>query len=326
MLFKAIGNLIIAAVAFQLVPGGWTEVAVHPGAATAEIVSGVISWGSELPPAKDVAVAALPQAASVRAPQRIGDQSLGVVITAPSAIVADLASGRILYAKNPDEVRSIASITKLMTALIFLEKNQDMDRVLKIRNRLDIGNNDFYAGEEVGAKDLLFSALIGSDNTAAENLALSFEMSEDEFVEAMNAKAAEMGLEKTHFAGPVGLESENKSTALEVAKILKAAFAYDDVRQAAKMKNYEFYSASGKYHFIKNTDELLSSFINRPPYSIVAAKTGSLPAAGYCLAMAVENEGNAVIVISLGSRDDASRFQDVKSLAWWTFSNYKWQE
>ncbi|MDD4994964.1 MAG: serine hydrolase [Patescibacteria group bacterium] len=326
MIFKAIGNLIIAAVAFQLVPGAWTEVAVHPGTATVEIVSGVISWENELPAAKDVAAAALPQAASVRAPQRTGDQSLGVVITAPSAIVADLASGKILFEKNPDNVRSIASITKLMTALIFLEKNQDMYRVLEIKNRLDIGNNDFYAGEKVGAKDLLYSALIGSDNTAAENLALSLEMSKDEFVEAMNAKAAEMGLEKTHFADPVGLGSGNRSTALEVTKILKEAFDYDDIRQAAKIKSYEFYSTSGKYHYIKNTDELLSSFINQPPYSIVAAKTGSLPAAGYCLAMAVENEGNAIIIVSLGSRDDDSRFQDVKSLAWWTFSNYKWQE
>jgi D-alanyl-D-alanine endopeptidase (penicillin-binding protein 7) len=213
-----------------------------------------------------------------------------------------------------------------MTALIFLEKNRDMDRVLKIKRKLEIGNNDFYSGEEVKARDLLYSALIGSDNTAAENLALSLEMSGEEFIAAMNAKAAEMDFQKTYFADPVGLNPKNKSTALEVAKILKEAFNYDDIRRAAEMKSYEFISVSGKRHFIKSTDRLLSSFINRPPYSILAAKTGSLQAAGYCLAMVVEYEGNAVIIVSLGSRDDASRFQDVKSLAWWTFSNYKWQE
>jgi len=326
MIFKLIGNLVIASVAFQLVPGSWTPVAFDAEARPAEIISGEVIWQESLPMAGDVATASLPTAGTRPAPQKIDESSLGVKTTATNVIAVDLVSGKILFEKNADVSRSIASITKLMTALVFLENNPGWDEEMTIQNPIVVGNNNFAAGERVKIRDVFYSALVGSDNTAARNLAYATGMSMEEFLQAMNDRAAAMELDGANFADPVGLDSDSRASALDVVKILRAALGYEEILEAGKKRAHEFRSINGTYHYVKSTDELLSSFINRPPYRIITAKTGSLLAAGYCLAMAVEHDGHTVLIVSLNSATDADRFQDVKSLAYWIFQNFEWPE
>ena len=326
MLFKLIESLVVATVAFQLVPGSWTPVAFDLNSVPQEIVSGEIIWQESLPVAGDIAVASLPKAGEWPEPIKINDESLGIKTTATNVIAVDLASGKILFEKNADQARPIASITKLMTALVFLDNNPGWNEQVTIKNVLSIGNNNFSAGERIKAKDVFYSALVGSDNTAARNLAYATGMSMEEFVSAMNAKALEMELSEANFVDPVGLDPANRASAIDVIKILRAALESNDVILATQRRTYEFRSLSGDYHYIKTTNDLLSSFINNPPYSVVAAKTGSLLAAGYCLAMAIEKDGNVVLVVSLKSESNYYRFQDVKSLAYWVFENYEWPQ
>ena len=326
MLFKLIESLVVATVAFQLVPGSWTPVAFDLNSVPQEIVSGEIIWQESLPVAGDIAVASLPKAGEWPEPIKINDESLGIKTTATNVIAVDLASGKILFEKNADQARPIASITKLMTALVFLDNNPGWNEQVTIKNVLSIGNNNFSDGERIKAKDVFYSALVGSDNTAARNLAYATGMSMEEFVSAMNAKALEMELSEANFVDPDGLDPANRASAIDVIKILRAALESNDVILATQRRTYEFRSLSGDYHYIKTTNDLLSSFINNPPYSVVAAKTGSLLAAGYCLAMAIEKDGNVVLVVSLKSESNYYRFQDVKSLAYWVFENYEWPQ
>lgn len=324
MIFKLIGNLVIASVAFQMVPGSWTPVVADPAAASNEIIRGEVSWASSLPEAGDIAITALPDAEPVKQPVKNNENSLGVKTTASNIIAVDLKTGKILFEKNGDEARPIASITKLMTVLVLMENNPGWDEVITIRNVISVGNNSFYEGEKVKLIDLFNAALVGSDNTAARNLAYATGMTMEDFVQAMNDKAAELGLAKANFFDPVGLDPKNVASPLDVVKILRAAIGYEEVTRATQKRAYEFKSVSGKNHYIKSTDDLLAGFINKPPYKIHAAKTGSLLAAGYCLVMAVENQGNVVLIASLNSKNDFYRFQDVKSLAYWVFENYDW--
>ena len=326
MFFKLIESLVVATVAFQLVPGSWTPVAYDLNGVQPELVSGEIVWQESLPVAGDIAVASLPKAGEWPEPVKINEESLGIKTTATNVIAVDMASGKILFEKNADQARPIASITKLMTALVFLDNNPGWSEPITVKNVLSIGNNNFSAGERVKAKDLFYSALIGSDNTAARNLAYATGMTMEEFVNAMNEKALEMELSEANFVDPVGLDPTNRASAIDAIKILRAALGHNDVLLATQKKAHEFRSLSGDYHYIKTTNDLLSSFINSEPYSVIAGKTGSLLAAGYCLAMAIEKDGNVVLVVSLNSESNFYRFQDVKSVTYWVFENYEWPE
>jgi len=325
MVFKLIETIIIATVAFQFVPGNWEGDLNTLEEMSRESIVGAVEWPATLPQAEDAHMASLPEAGSRPAPEKLNPDSYGIKTTSNNAIVVDLASGKILFEKNINDARPIASITKLMTALVFLENNTDWEKTHLVRNVLGVGNNNFYEGEAVKHKDLFYAALIGSDNTAARNLAYASGMNLDEFVSQMNLKAQEMGLTSI-FADPVGLDPANRSSVLDVVKILKATLEYGEMQDCTQRKFYEFTSVSGKYHYIKSTNDLLKSFINQEPYSIEVGKTGSLLAAGYCLALVVENDGRKILVASLNSESDYARFQDVKSLVYWVFENYKWPE
>jgi D-alanyl-D-alanine carboxypeptidase len=314
MLFKLLENLVILAVAFQLVPGSWTGI-LDKRDFSQESVLEQIFWQGTLENPTEVSVAL-----AVAGPEKVNEESLGVRITGTNALVADLRSGKILFSKEADEARPIASMTKLMTVLVFLSSEPKWDAVTEVG-----GCGNFKAGQ-FKVKDLFYATLVASDNCAAQELAESMSSTTEDFVALMNQRAASLGLAKAHFVEPTGLDPENKATAVEVAKILKQAMQYPEMRDATTRSFYEFRSLSGDHYFVKNTDDLLASFVNKPPYRILAGKTGSLAAAGYCLALAVEKDGGEVMAIVFNSRDDATRFQDVKSLVYWAFKNFKWPE
>jgi D-alanyl-D-alanine carboxypeptidase len=246
-------------------------------------------------------------------PHKLDNGSLGVKITAQSAAVIDKDSGIVLWKKNADQIRSIASITKLMTAIIFLEN------VLEPRDEANGGTPDIKRGETVRVKDLFHTSLIASDNNATLALVRSTGLTRDEFVKEMNKKAKSLGLENTHFVGPTGLSDDNKSTAIEILQLAKYAFEHEDINAVAGLAEYNFTSLSGESHRIFSTNQLLSSYLD-----IEAGKTGFINASGYCIVAEVKGEQANVITVVLGSETNPDRFQDLKILTGWILENFDW--
>ena len=254
-------------------------------------------------------------------PHKLDNGSLGVKITAQSAAVIDKDSGIVLWKKNADQIRSIASITKLMTAIIFLENKPDWNDsiVLEPRDEANGGTPDIKRGETVRVKDLFHTSLIASDNNATLALVRSTGLTRDEFVKEMNKKAKSLGLENTHFVGPTGLSDDNKSTAIEILQLAKYAFEHEDINAVAGLAEYNFTSLSGESHRIFSTNQLLSSYLD-----IEAGKTGFINASGYCIVAEVKGEQANVITVVLGSETNPDRFQDLKILTGWILENFDW--
>jgi serine-type D-Ala-D-Ala endopeptidase (penicillin-binding protein 7) len=259
-------------------------------------------------------------------PQRIYSDYLDVKITAKSAMAVDVKSGKILYKKNPDEILPLASITKLMTALVFLDHNPGWQKEWSTipADRRNGGIIYLNTGEILTLDNLFKTALIVSDNDSAMALSRASGLSEDEFIKQMNHKAEEFGLINTHFADPTGLLSANRSTVSDIVKLLNYALQNETIAKTTSTSYYEFeVQGNDKKRTIKlrNTDSLLRSYLN-----ILGGKTGSLDEAGYNLAVKIEGDAKQeIIVVILGSLSNTDRFQDVKAITDWVFSNFKWR-
>ncbi len=272
-------------------------------------------------------VAGLPRAKPFPPEKKEGSASLGIETTARAALVLDEGTGAILFEKNSDEKLSLASLTKLMTALAFLEKEVDWDKNIKLIKADNREGGIFYARppEEVTVKDLFNTMLVGSINNAAVALARSTGESEEAFIAEMNAKAESFKMSAT-FVDETGLGVENQGTARDVAKLLATALREEKIREAVVQKRYVFSpQKSQKVYYVKSTDELLWSFLNEEPYKLIGGKTGYIEEAGYNLAIEVERNGHKIIVVVLGSVTAEDRFKEVKGLADWTFINYEWE-
>ncbi len=264
-------------------------------------------------------------ALDLRRPIRILDnRSLGVKITAPGAIVMDVKTGEVLFEKNSHQPMPIASLTKLMSALVFLENSPDLNQAVVIQKEdyrpgSTVG---LYNGEKVTRRDLFFSSLAASSNNATMALAHSTGLSEADFVKKMNSRAKLLGLKNTHFTEPTGLDSGNVSSAYDIARLASYALLDPNIKEAVTTTDYRFrVSNTGRLQKVGNTNKLLKSFLH-----ITGGKTGFTEAAGYCLVSRVVNDqGDEIMVVVLGSASETSRFQEVKGLAWWTFENYRWE-
>jgi serine-type D-Ala-D-Ala endopeptidase (penicillin-binding protein 7) len=255
-------------------------------------------------------------------PYKKNNNSLGVNITAQAAAVMDKDSGAILWQKNADQVRSLASITKLMTALVFLENNPGWDTQVTLEKRDEANSNapNILRGETVTIKDLFYTSLIASDNNTANALVRSTGMDRDEFVDLMNQKARNLKLDNTKFKDPTGLNQDNVSTALEILKLADTAFANQDIVEVTALKEYNFQAITGKHHRVFSTNNLLSSYLD-----VVAGKTGFIFESGYCLVSEIKSDnGDNIIGVVLGSSTNLDRFQDLKILSSWIIDNFVW--
>lgn len=264
-----------------------------------------------------------------RAPTKVEPTSVGVVTSAVSATVVDRSTGMVLYEKNGDEPRSIGSISKLMTAYVFLRGNPDLDApaVIVPEDVRSGGVQHVSVNDTVTVRDLLRASLVGSDNSATAALVRISGMREGDFVGRMNEMAAEIGMRATTFLDPTGLSPDNRAIVSDVARLLDAALSVDVIRETTQMSSASFVGASGRVYSIRTTDDLLGSFLNQAPYAVVGGKTGYLPEAGYCLGSLVsENGGHEIMVVVLGSETIAGRFQDVKALAAWAYKAYEWPD
>lgn len=248
----------------------------------------------------------------------------------PVAIEAEKAavlvdSGRFwLYEKKADEVQPIASITKLMTALVFLKHNPGWDKIYKINETDEVegGRVNLFPGEEVRVKDLFYTSLIASDNGATLALVHSTGLGEEEFVRQMNLTAKELGLIKTSFLDPVGLSDKNVSSAREVAKLAKAVFAQAEIGKVTEKKEYIFKTLSGVEKKVESTDYLLFDPAQNS-FQVLGGKTGYTPQAGYCfVGRFKDSSGQEIISVVLNSVGKNERFKESKSLVNWVFKNY----
>ncbi|MEK7516054.1 MAG: serine hydrolase [Patescibacteria group bacterium] len=260
-----------------------------------------------------------------RARGRVGGvQSLGVELTAVSAIAVDAETGEVLFQKNPDMVWPTASLTKLMTALQLRSRGIPGGEQLKLESS-DEGEGGipyFIPGEEVSEQELFQAMLVGSANSAATVLARS-SGSLEAFVAAMNERARTLGLSATRFVDPTGLNPENVSTARNLALLARSAFADDVVREAASAPEVTVHPAGGSPRKIRSTNALLSGFLNTPPYRIIAGKTGHLDESRYNLALELERDGRRAIIVLFGSETAERRFQEAKAVAAWLFNDLR---
>ena len=258
-------------------------------------------------------------------PRKIRPESLGMETSSQCAFVADVASGQVLYAKDAHRVLPLASLTKLITAMTFLDMKPDMTKTVTVLPE-DEDTQDtlvFPVGETLTYKQVFQSMLIGSVNTSA-NLVARTTLGRQAFIEAMNKKVQDLHLQSPHFVDPSGLDSDNQGDAADVAAILSTALSYPEIREATQMPEVDF-QTSIKAYKIKSTNLLMRSYLNQKPYAIVAAKTGSLPAVGFNMAQVTKNaDGHQVVAVELGSNDTFERFADIKALTTWAFDTYQW--
>ena len=239
-------------------------------------------------------------------------------LASSKALIINQNTGEIIYAKNTNQLTPIASITKLMTAMVMLDANQSLDDEIYVseedvdylkgtRSRLTVG-----AG--LSRSDMLQLALMSSENRAASALAHNFPGGILAFIKAMNFKARELGLKNTHFVDPTGLDSANVSTAEDLAKMVKAAFQYPEIRLATTSPSHEVYLQGREYpvNFV-NTNGL----VRAGEWQIGLSKTGFINEAGRCLVMQATIAGEPMIIVLLNSNGKFTRIGDAKRIRKW---------
>lgn len=237
-----------------------------------------------------------------------------------AAIAIDNSTNEIILQKKAETVRPIASITKLMTALVLIDFDFDWSKVIKI-SREDSRNSarsKLKMGETFYAKDLFYISLICSDNRAARALARESGVSMERFVELMNEKAKTLGLYNTKFHEVTGLSEENTSTASDCARLVNAALKEKLIATACTTYRYSYRSLNHKRRRnIVNTNRLLLS-----RWHVEGGKTGFIQESGYCLATRmVDRAGHDITVVVLGAPGPSRRFTAARRLADWTFRN-----
>lgn len=236
-------------------------------------------------------------------PGLLGDRSAHVASRA--AVVLHMPSGRMLSEHDSATPFPIASLTKLMSAMVALDHGIDLNQEVTILpEEFTIGGNLRIApGEVVTARDLLYSSIVGSANNAALALARVSGLSRKDFVQEMNRKAVALGLEHTHFLDPSGLDPENMGSAYDVAQMAAVAFArYPLIRDAASRADYTLTTRNThREHTVKNPNTLFQE----APGAFTVSKTGYLDEALYCLVLARElPDATLVIAVTVGHPSD----------------------
>ena len=242
-------------------------------------------------------------------------------LRAAAAIIYNPETNEILWEENAQTQRSIASITKMMTATVFLENNPDLSEQVTVA-RGDVfqaSTTHLHANDKVTADDLLHLLLIASDNAAARALARVSPYGTEGFVRRMNEKAAELGLENTHYADPSGLLSDNVSSAYDMARLITHISGDERIASIMRMPEYTVYTKALRPRPI--TFHSTNHLLGRSDVDVRAGKTGFISKAGYCLATLLRlPQGPDVAVVVLGARSNAGRFMETQNLFNWLSS------
>ena len=238
-------------------------------------------------------------------------------LASANVIVLDAAADRQLYAKAADEVTPIASVTKLMTAMVVLDAQQSLDEVLDIDTAdydyLKNSSSRLRAGTTLPRREMLRLALMSSENRAAASLARHYPGSTPAFVTAMNFKALSLGLTHTHYRDSTGLSPENVSTASDLAKLVQAAAEYPLIREFTTTPSYMVEMDSGRMLGYNNSNAL----VKKQDWDITLQKTGYIREAGKCVVMMVNIESKPFVIVLLDSLGKYTRIADAQRVKHW---------
>jgi D-alanyl-D-alanine endopeptidase (penicillin-binding protein 7) len=236
-------------------------------------------------------------------------------VRAAAAIIFNPETGKVLWEENAQDKRSIASITKVMTTVVFLEDSPDLSREVTVEKSDVYAASTTYlrANDRLTLDNVLHLTLIASDNAAARVLARVSHGGTAAFVERMNEKALELGLESTSFADPSGLNPDNISSAYDLSRLI--SFAAADDRIAPIMRTAEYKISTNRRSFtIHSTNRL----VRVGDVDVMGGKTGFISKAGYCLATLLRlPQGNPVAVVVLGATSNNGRFWETRHLFNW---------
>lgn len=238
-----------------------------------------------------------------------------------SALVIN-ADGNVIYGKDIDTIRSIASITKLMTAMVIIDSGVDLDEKITVtkadRDLVQLTGSRLEYGATLSRRDMLLLAIMSSENRAATALGRTSPGGMQAFVKRMNRKAAQLGMANSHFADPAGLQVENTSSARDLMKMVTAAHNYPLIRQAGTTQRKEVrpYTKRGPLVY-GNTNRLLKN----KNWDIGLSKTGYISEAGHCLVMQAVIEGEPVSIVLLNSFGKLTPFGDSNRLRKWMLAS-----
>lgn len=257
-------------------------------------------------------------------------------LRASAALVIDQKSGAALYAKNIDVPTSIASITKLMTAMVTLDANLALDEEIIVNNedvdRLKGTGSRLALGTRLTREELLHLALIASENRAAAALSRSYPGGRDAFVAAMNRKARQIGMTDAHFLDGTGLNSGNRATAADLAKMVDSAYRYPLIREISSTGSYDVsvpgtkvvrLRENGKMRKVARSVQRRLAFNNTnsltrsQDWDIGVSKTGYINEAGHCLVMQTKINEQKVIIVLLDSIGRWGRIGDAQRIRKW---------
>jgi serine-type D-Ala-D-Ala endopeptidase (penicillin-binding protein 7) len=233
-----------------------------------------------------------------------------------SVLVIDQSDSSVLYSRHSDVPMPIASITKLMTALVVLDARQPLDEPIQItdadRNLQKGGFSRLAVGTTLTRGDLMHLALMSSENRAAHALGNNYPGGMPAMVAAMNVKAAALGMTHAHFVDPTGLSSENVASPEDLSKLVMAAARNPVIREYSTDRRYAVKVHRRLVEF-RNTDNLVAN----PTWNIIVQKTGYIAEAGKCLVMAAVIEGRSVVIVLLDSFGKYTRVADAKRIKTW---------
>ena len=238
-----------------------------------------------------------------------------------SALVIN-AEGQVIYGKDIDTVRSIASITKLMTAMVILDSGLDLNEKITVtkadRDLVQLTGSRLEYGATLSRREMILLAIMSSENRAATTLGRTFPGGMTAFVNQMNKKAAQLGMKNSHFADPAGLNVNNTSTARDLMKMVTAAEDYALIRKASTSTRIEVrpYAKRGPLVY-GNTNRLLKN----KSWSIALSKTGYINESGRCLVMQANIEGERVSIVLLNSFGKLTPFGDSNRLRQWMLAS-----
>lgn len=250
-------------------------------------------------------------------PESIVQLPKGLRLQSSVVLVVDQRTNEVLAGKNADSVRPIASLTKLMTALVVMEARQPLDEVLEItRDDIDREKNShsrLSVGLKLTREDLLVLALMSSENRAASALGRHYPGGRVAFVDAMNRRARALGMTETHFADSTGLSDRNVSNAHDLVRLMKAAYEVPLIREFSTQSEGTFKPGRQQMHYV-SSNRLVRA---KNDWRIGLQKTGFTNAAGRCLVMQATVKGRPLLMVLLDSDGKLTRFADANRLRQW---------
>jgi serine-type D-Ala-D-Ala endopeptidase (penicillin-binding protein 7) len=239
-----------------------------------------------------------------------------LVLRSAAVIVEDQETGKLLVQKQAKAVLPIASITKLMTAMVVLDAGLDLDEAITIEQEdvdtLYHSSSRMPVGTTITRRDALLLALMSSDNRCAHALGRTYFGGFEDCIDAMNEKAKSMGLLETHYNDTTGLSGKNVSSARDLARLVDTAYQYKIIREFTTTKKATVYSGERVVEF-HNTNHL----VHNPGWQIGLSKTGFTGAAGRCLVMQANLAQRSVLIVLLDSQGKMSRIGDANRIKRW---------